>query len=210
MKKPSKSGWKWERKLTFKQREQIVVMHLDKGISQGEVAKKFGISKVMVGKYCRKSGRPNPRWKDNLDEKEIVRLNTVEQMSIHRISKKFGVAQKTIKTRLEKNGIFWKPKYRREHFIATIPDYRIKLRIWEYKVLDADGVRCRWCKTKWLKNNRLEAHHIIPVRNIEKTELLFSLDNGITLCRKCHMKVHYRENEFEIFFQGLIKSRGSL
>lgn len=198
-----------ERKLTFEQRKQIVEMHFEKGISQQEIANKFGISRRMVWVYCQKSGQKNPRWL-NLDEKEIVQLNTVGQMSIQRIAKQFGVGQKSISKILQKNGISWKPAFRREHFIATVPDYRIKLRIWEYKVLDADNVRCAWCKTKWLKDNRLEAHHIVPIRKMEDDSLLFSIENGITLCRKCHMKVHYRENEFENFFKDLIKSRGCL
>jgi len=46
---------------------------------------------------------------------------------------------------------------------------------------------CEICRSKY----RLELHHLIPVS--ENIELLFSLDNIQTLCRKCHRKIHLKK-----------------
>lgn len=77
---------------------------------------------------------------------------------------------------------------------------------WYRKIYERDGFRCVKCDS----NNKIEAHHIIPIKNIvdkyskiisNKEELynfLINLDiiidshisNGITLCRECHKKEH--------------------
>lgn len=52
---------------------------------------------------------------------------------------------------------------------------------WRNAVLEKDGHRCVVCKTEKV----LEAHHIIPFREIKKHEVRL----GITLCADCHSVV---------------------
>ena len=56
---------------------------------------------------------------------------------------------------------------------------------WAMKVKERDGYKCQECGSK--KN--LEAHHIIPWAECTY-EQKYDLNNGITLCRSCHDKVH--------------------
>ena len=57
---------------------------------------------------------------------------------------------------------------------------------WRTKVLLRDSHRCIECESK----NNLEVHHKISIHDdIEKA---LELDNGITLCEKCHKKAHRR------------------
>ena len=88
----------------------------------------------------------------------------------------------------------------------TIRDKRRNLKIvkeWRKKCLILDNNQCRWC----LSIERLEVNHIIPIRQIKDIELLCDINNGITLCRKCHYKIHYHEYEYTEFLRKLIKNR---
>ena len=59
-----------------------------------------------------------------------------------------------------------------------------KYKVWRLAVFKRDGFKCQSCGNA----NDLQAHHIrhwkddIPNR--------YNIDNGITLCRKCHLKAH--------------------
>lgn len=55
---------------------------------------------------------------------------------------------------------------------------------WGRAVIERDGYRCRRCGS----TEDLEAHHIQDYAN--HPALRFDLDNGITLCRKCHDMEH--------------------
>jgi hypothetical protein len=79
---------------------------------------------------------------------------------------------------------------------------------WYKRVYERDNYRCKYCNS----NEKLDAHHIIPLSRIikeltkdkefktelEKYNYLITepkivdtnLENGITLCRKCHKEVH--------------------
>ena len=55
---------------------------------------------------------------------------------------------------------------------------------WRLAVYKRDGYKCCFCGSKI----RLNAHHIKSWKNYP--ELRYNLDNGITLCEKCHIKLH--------------------
>ena len=61
-------------------------------------------------------------------------------------------------------------------------------RKWRKAVIERDKV-CMKCGCK----NNLEAHHIKPFAKYP--ELALDLKNGITLCKKCHMKLHKEERD---------------
>ncbi|GAF77221.1 unnamed protein product [marine sediment metagenome] len=82
-------------------------------------------------------------------------------------------------------------------------------RVWKKKVKERDKEKCRLCGTtvvKQLENGTssigLVAHHILPItllidyysitnkEEAKKCKLLWDIDNGITLCDRCHMMKH--------------------
>lgn len=72
-------------------------------------------------------------------------------------------------------------------------------RKWCKKVYERDNFTCQSCG----KKDDLSGHHIKTFT--ESPELRFSVDNGITLCKKCHMEEHrqmlierYREKREKI------------
>lgn len=59
---------------------------------------------------------------------------------------------------------------------------------WRKSVFERDDYTCMICGKV---GGELNAHHIKPYAKYE--ELRFDLDNGITLCKECHKKVHSKK-----------------
>lgn len=58
---------------------------------------------------------------------------------------------------------------------------------WRSAVFQRDNYTCQSCGSK--KN--LQAHHIVYWRDcVSNPKLRYDIENGITLCRKCHLKAH--------------------
>lgn len=79
------------------------------------------------------------------------------------------------------------------HYLRSSSEYEK----WRKKVFDRDGYTCKECG----EANNLHAHHIIElhkicstydmnIENILKSKEFNDIDNGITLCPKCHNKRH--------------------
>lgn len=62
--------------------------------------------------------------------------------------------------------------------------------IWRNEIWKRDYWTCRICKfrSKGKKAKDIVAHHIQLFS--EFPELRFSVENGLTLCRKCHIRIH--------------------
>lgn len=62
---------------------------------------------------------------------------------------------------------------------------------WRNSVFKRDGCSCTKCGTE----TELNAHHIKPFSLYP--ELRFCLDNGLTLCKNCHIELHKTEREWD-------------
>ena len=77
--------------------------------------------------------------------------------------------------------------------LKTSSEYRE----WRASVFDRDNYTCQECgKT----NCYLEAHHIKEKSNYP--ELIFDVDNGVTLCHECHKKTDNYANKAKQFTGG--------
>lgn len=81
-----------------------------------------------------------------------------------------------------KNNPCWKGGVTKEYtLIRTSP----KAREWAKAIFQRDNFTCQKCG---VRGNTLNAHHIKDFAN--HTELRFDINNGITLCEKCHREHH--------------------
>lgn len=66
----------------------------------------------------------------------------------------------------------------------------IEYKEWRNAVYRRDNWTCQICKEK-LTNRNIIAHHIKSFSKYIK--LRFNIDNGITVCRKCHCSIHKKD-----------------
>jgi hypothetical protein len=66
---------------------------------------------------------------------------------------------------------------------------RSKLGYFRKFVKDRAGNKCEWCGS----SENLVAHH--PLSWIDYPNLRFNTDNGMCLCKKCHINYHYKRGE---------------
>jgi 5-methylcytosine-specific restriction endonuclease McrA len=77
--------------------------------------------------------------------------------------------------------------------------------MWRRSIFKRDDFTCVLCKKRGCN---LEAHHLIPMRDIIRSnniktydeamacEDMFDLDNGVTMCRECHDKTKWKEHKY--------------
>jgi hypothetical protein len=195
--------------LSSREKREIIEKHFNKKISQAKLAIAYGTNRTTINILCRNHARSPLLKKYHLNDKEIIDLYVLQKKSIFQIATLLKISTRPIKLRLKLAGVIKKVS-KRKQWEKEIPHYYLKMKIWTAKVIERDGMKCMVCKVENTFENRLEANHIIPVRDMQNADLLFDTDNGICLCRKCHMKIHYHEKEHEIFFRNLVRSTSSV
>lgn len=81
---------------------------------------------------------------------------------------------------------------------------------WRKAVYERDGYRCVMCPRTpaaalafRARRLHLEPHHII--RKIERPDLVYEVDNGVTLCNACHKQVTGQEALFVVRFSAYVR-----
>ncbi len=78
-----------------------------------------------------------------------------------------------------------------------ITSYTQKLRnsnrwkTWRKRVFKRDNFTCKNCKER---GQYIEAHHIVPVKEciqLDNIDLIFDVDNGLSMCYDCHKVKHF-------------------
>ena len=137
--------------------------------------------------------------KPSIKTEELIALYQLG-LSTEQIGKKFKLTKSSVGKRLKKAGVvlrnsasysgadrYW--LWKGENYLDSVARKRNqrRLRIWSKAVRDRDGNVCRNCKQPhW----RLHAHHIVSIEMCIDSSLEFDIDNGITLCPKCHKRTH--------------------
>lgn len=122
------------------------------------------LRKISEHNWCK--GKKNPQ----LSEANRKRIYDTEKR------KKMSERQKG------KKGSNWRGGVTAENFKIR---HSIEMRLWREAVFARDNWTCQICR---YIGTDLNAHHIKPFAYYP--ELRFAIDNGITLCIKCHSKTY--------------------
>ena len=101
----------------------------------------------------------------------------------------FEPIKQTLKRDLKSRGIgkyHWNWKGGKSNINHSIRN-SISMKDWRISVFTRDKYTCQHCKKK---GGTLNAHHIKSFARFP--ELRFDIDNGITLCKQCHINEHKR------------------
>jgi 5-methylcytosine-specific restriction endonuclease McrA len=75
---------------------------------------------------------------------------------------------------------------------------------WRRMVFTRDYYTCQICHTEY-SEDKLEAHHIKPFSIAP--ELQFDVNNGLTLCHKCHVKTDSYGRKGSMIKQGIKEAK---
>ncbi len=135
--------------------------------------------------------------KPSVKTEELIELYK-QGLTTTQIGEKVGLFKSSVGKRLKKAGIV----------LRKNSDYTAEKRTWAWKgkstlldrkrfsqhhqrwskaVRERDGNVCKDCNRT---SGRLHAHHIVPLEVCLDSSLEFDVDNGVTLCPKCHKKRH--------------------
>jgi predicted DNA-binding protein YlxM (UPF0122 family) len=195
--------------------------------SYASLAKEMGISPSVISRYRYLQGlivrKHRKLTEDQIKEirhryiengesgPDISKSMNIPHSYIYEIIGKGNKSIRSVHSRLEAS-LKWEGK----RIGSDNPNYRhgrskcnhkssFFLDAWKDQVKKRDGYKCLACGAV----DELECHHIIPEHD-ERYEdnplLLVTVDNGITLCSKCHQPTAHREKEFEDECRSYLKN----
>lgn len=111
--------------------------------------------------------------------------------------------------RCSKLGIIpWNKKENRENILNNNRDRQSEqYKKWRISVYKKDFFTCQHCHKK-CDNKNIVAHHIHYFANFP--ELRFSVKNGITLCRSCHLLLHKKNKNIDSLIISTLTQKENL
>ena len=175
-------------------KEVLERMYIDEGMSQKQIASKFNVTQQTISRRLRNynisTTFPIPT-KDDL-------LNYIgEGLNQHQIAEKCKVSDWKIFDCCEHYGIS-----------GMVNGYRCTTQEhqeWRHAVLERDHRTCQMCGET---DAIMQAHHIVPY--CDHPEVAYELENGITLCKQCHMSIRGHEYEYIEQFAAITQQSQSI
>lgn len=176
--------------------ESDIAAYRAQEISIVNLAKRLKTSDITLSKAFRMLGVEISSTRD------VALRYLPKATTAHRESIKAGTFQK--KKSATAQGITledWK-EFRSDWACRTHNDPRWKM--WRCHVYRRDEYTCQMCLQKPDRKNRnwLEPHHI--VKKSVRHDLMFDVDNGISLCNRCHRSLNFKEELFAPQFHAYI------
>ncbi len=149
------------------------------------------ISKTLKMSLAHKVIHHSEKAKKKMREVRLERKKRLGYLNTPEARKKIGEAQKGEKHWNWQGGIT-----PRNRGIRNSPE----VRLWRKAIFERDDYICQICGQR---GGNLNANHIKKFN--DHPNLRFNLNNGITLCKKCHFGlVNHYENEWESYFSFAI------
>ena len=150
--------------------------------------KKFCSRSCYIENCKTKTGNKNPFWNKKHTPETLEKLKGKTFKHTDEAKKKMSVARKGKKFTLKHRQRMPKAKYKGSPYRTWKEKVRksFEYKEWRTAVFERDNYTCQECKDRSGngKTVYLEAHHIKSFKNHPK--LRFDIENGQTLCKKCH------------------------
>lgn len=142
---------------------------------------------------CAKTGENNPSFGKTFKHKP----ETIEKIT------KSNIGKKRSPEMIKINTLSRKKTYKKENHprwkggitnINASLRKTIEYKQWRSNVFIRDNYCCKVCND----TGELNVHHIISFTEVMNTEMQYNINNGITLCKMCHIRFHkdYGINNF--------------
>lgn len=149
----------------------------------------------------RRKGKPAPatgkHWKLSEEAKEKHRIATLNRKPMSEETKK--------KMSKSKMGVNSGSKHWNWNNGATkakqLAKNTIEYKVWRRAVYKRDNFTCQECGDN--RGRNLEAHHIKPYSLF--SSLIFDINNGLTLCKKCHKKTDSWGIKIKIYAKNIVQ-----
>ena len=187
------------RKLTSEEKQKAIELYIS-GLGYWLIAKQLNRPLTTIARWIKKNGLGRPRkilssecrkeiirlYKSGLNMQKVAEKFDISDMAVLKIIKKLGISRKGGLAKEKhwnwKGGITPKNTFER-----NLPEYKE----WRMKVYWRDRWACQQCGKV---GQQLHAHHILSWTQYPTRR--FDINNGITLCRDCHMKLHGLNKKF--------------
>lgn len=196
--------------------ESSLRIDISEGLSIKDIASKHFISESTVRRKLFKYGIKKQHFKPlklSVEKQTSLIKDYKNGMRGYILSKKYNISVQTIYSVLRKNNIKVdnagsKCGKDNPNWKGGITSLRKGIRAskkysqWRLSVFERDKFRCKICKNL---GGKLEAHHLIryntiicdnnikTIKEALKCKELWYVSNGITVCYKCHKKIHKEE-----------------
>ena len=164
----------------FKQYDEIIIKRYKNGGNSISISKSIGCSNDTILYRLRING---------------IKVRSIsESMSLY--ERTSNHLEAIVKAKLEKGSA---RKERNPNWKGGISDNWSNLKCsreyvqWRKAIFERDNYICQGCG--YDKGNIIQAHHILPRSKFP--HLTFSINNGITLCKDCHKKIHSKRSNLQ-------------
>jgi 5-methylcytosine-specific restriction endonuclease McrA len=179
-------------------KQQMIQMRAN-GKTGKEIAREFGLSQSWVCYKLKEWGAPKAKHYRQVVLSSEVKKKVISMyqsgMSVHAVGDRIGRSGDFVHERLKKWGIPLRPPANKlsgadsycwkDHLTEEDRENnRNYIYHWAKAVIKRDGEKCKLCN----REGKLTAHHLFCYA--EYPELRVDINNGITLCHKCHYDFH--------------------
>lgn len=192
--------------------DEVARLYYEELMPCEKIGEIFGMHGASIWKRLRKAGyklrhrNDTKRGKPSnnkiyLDPEIVIELYSERFASTQTVADHLGVSRYVIGRILKENGIPKKPiGEARDWRGDKHPLWRHDLtdeeresrrdvnaqKAWREKIFERDEYTCQCCGDD--KGGNLNAHHIVP--HSKDKSIAWEMDNGITLCKSCHISFH--------------------
>jgi len=179
-------------------KDELVEMYIDKKMNRVDVGRVYGVSSPTIKKWLQ-------GYDIHIRNNSEAHIGLCVGHNNHMYGKHHSIESKaktsaSLKGKMSgRDNPMWKGGVGEWHDrLRKSPAYKN----WRKAVFERDHFTCQMCGDD--QGGNLQAHHVKPIRDNRDNLLLLDVNNGVTLCKDCHLSINKREYDFVGYFGAVI------